>query len=534
MGIRRRLPAACLALGMALWASAFAARAADLRIGYKTELSAADPHVLDAAGRNLWGHVYETLVGMDNDLRPVPLLAVGWQHVDATTWEFRLRPGVRFSNGEPFSAYDVKYSIERAMGLPGARTFRTYLKSIASVAVTGPLTVRVATKAPNPVLPENLSLVAMLPKSLGGKVKETDFADGRAAIGTGPYRLVAWEHGQQLTLARNAGYWGGQQPWERLVFQFISKEPARASALLSGQVDVIDASSASIAAAFERTNGRIHTVAATSYMANYLQLDQARTVSPYVVGNDGQPLAENPLRLPKVRQAINLAIDRDLIAARVTKGDSVPAGQLVPRGFFGYAPGVASPRGDAAGARRLLAQAGYPDGFRLTLHCPNDRYLNDAKTCEALGQMLTRAGIRTEVRTLPYSVYITRATSGAAGGKPEFSVFMLGIGAVTGDSLEPLVATAHSQDKKAGLGANNRSGYANPAVDALIDAAMRTMDPAAREQAQREAAGKLADDAGLIPLHHLRATWAYRHGLTVRPRSDGFTYATNISPSDSR
>ncbi|SOY44153.1 putative ABC-type dipeptide transport system, periplasmic component [Cupriavidus taiwanensis] len=528
-----RLAAAVLAslTAAALLAGANAARAADLRIGYKAEISAADPHVLDAAGRNLWGHVYETLVGLDNALRPVPLLATAWRQLDDRTWEFQLRAGVRFSNGEPFTAEDARYSIERAIKLPGARTFRTYLKSVAAVEVTGPLALRVRTRSPNPVLPQNVGMVAMLPRSLGANVREADFAHGSAAIGTGPYRLVAWEHGQQLTLSRNPDYWGGPQPWQRVVFQFIPKEPARASALLSGLVDVIDASSASIAEAFARTSGRIRIVSATSYMLNYLQLDQARAVSPYVQDHAGQPLAANPLRDVRVRQAISLAIDRDLIAARVTKGDSVPAGQMVPQGFFGFAPAVPAPRANVERARWLLAQAGYPQGFRLTLHCPNDRYLNDAKTCEAVGQMLTRAGIRTEVRTLPYSVYITRATSGGAGGKPEFSAFLLGIGAVSGDSLEPLVAVAHAQDKAAGLGANNRSGYANAAVDDLIEQAMRTMAPAPRELAQRDAAQRLAADAGIVPLHHLRAAWAYRDGLAVQPRSDGFTYAGNIRPA---
>ncbi len=523
--------AAMVVVFLVVFAGAGTARAADLRIGYKAEVSAADPHVLDAAGRNLWGHVYETLVGLDNALRPVPLLATSWRQLDDRNWEFRLRSGVRFSNGAPFAAEDARYSIERARKLPGARTFRTYLKSVEAVEVVDPLTLRVRTRAPNPVLPQNIGMVAMLPRSLGKGVREAGFAHGSASIGTGPYRLVAWEHGQQLTLARNPGYWGGPQSWERVVFQFIPKEPARASALLSGLVDVIDASSASIAEAFARTDGRIRTVSATSYMLNYLQLDQGRAVSPYVQDNAGRPLPANPLRDARVRQAISLAIDRELIAARVTKGDSVPAGQMVPPGFFGFVPEVPAPRADAAQVRSLLVAAGYPDGFRLTLHCPNDRYLNDAKTCEAVGQMLTRAGIRTDVRTLPYSVYITRATSGGEGGKPEFSAFLLGIGAVSGDSLEPLVAVAHAQDKAAGLGANNRSGYANPAVDALVEQAMRTMEPAPREQVQRRAAQALAADAGIVPLHHLRATWAYRDGLTVQPRSDGFTYAGNIRPA---
>ena len=250
-----RLAAAILAAlaAAALLAGPNAARAADLRIGYKAEISAADPHVLDAAGRNLWGHVYETLVGLDNKLRPVPLLATAWRQLDDRSWEFQLRAGVRFSNGEPFTAEDARYSIERALKLPGARTFRTNLKSVAEVEVTGPLTLRVRTRSPNPVLPQNVGMVAMLPRSLGANVREADFAHGSAAIGTGPYRLVAWEHGQQLTLSRNPDYWGGPQPWQRLVFQFIPKEPARASALLSGLVDVIDASSASIAEAIART-----------------------------------------------------------------------------------------------------------------------------------------------------------------------------------------------------------------------------------------------------------------------------------------
>jgi peptide/nickel transport system substrate-binding protein len=507
-----------------------AAAAQDLRIGFKSEVSSADPHVLNGQNRNVWLHVYESLVGQDESLRPVPQLATAWRSVDPLGWEFTLRPQVRFHDGSPLTADDVKFSIDRARGLGGPRTFRTYLKDVDSVQVAGPLTVIVRTRQPSPTLPDNLGLIGIVSRGVGAAGEE-DFASGKAAIGTGPYRFVEWKHGQGIQLQRHDGYWGTREPWSKVWFEFLPKEPARASALLSRSVDVIDVAPASVADAFRLSDGQFEVASMTSYMLNYIQLDRFRDNSPYVRSLDDRPLPRNPFNDPRVRQAVTLAIDRHLIVKHVMKGDAQATAQIVPEGFFGHDPTLKPEAGNPARARALLAEAGYPSGFRLTLHCTNDRYLNDSKVCEAVGQMLTKVGIRTAVQTLPGAVFFTRATSGGPNGEPEFSAFMLGVGAVTGEALAPLLAVAHTHDPKSGAGANNRGRYSNKELDALITTAVRTLDSVARDQALREAARLNAADIGIVPLHHLKASWAYRKGLSLRTRSDGFTLAMNIRES---
>lgn len=518
MNIAARLCAvACLA-GLA--ASAWAA---DLNIGFKAELTSADPHVLNGANRNILAHVYESLVAQDDRLRPVPGLAASWRMAGPTTWEFILRPNVRFHNGAPLSAEDVKYSIERAMSIPGPRTFRTYLKDVRAVRVTGPLSLQVESKRVSPTLPENVGMIAILPRSLG-KVGEGSFAGGGAAVGTGPYRYGSWAHGQKLVLNRNAAYWGTQEPWDKVTLHFVPREPARAAALLSGSVDVVN----DVTTHMEHAFRDFGIVATTSYMLNYLSLDQFRDDSPYILGPHGERLGANPLKSLKVRQALNLAIDREAIIKYLMKRDAIVSEQLVPRGFFGHDENFRLPRHDPAAARALLADAGYPGGFRLTIHCTNNRYLNDAKVCEAVAQMLTRVGIRTAVSTMPFAVFQTRAQTGGKGGEPEFSVLLFGVSAVTGNSITGLTSTVHKYDRAAGTGVSNLGRYSNAAVDALIDRAASTIDAPAREELQRQATAMALKDGAILPLLHLKAAWAMRPGLTVRPRSDGFTLAMNI------
>lgn len=515
-----------IALSVACGMLAVAASAADLKVGFKFEVTAADPHVLNGANRNVWAHVYETLAVQDEALRTKPLLATSWRNIDPATWEFKLRPNVIFHNGAPLTADDVKFSLERASTLAGPRTFRAYLNAIESISVPAPLTVVIKTKGPSPALLDNLSLVPIISKTAGDKLSEENFGNGKAAIGTGPYKFSSWAHGQRIVLARNAAYWGDKEPWDTVTFQFLPRDAARASALLANTVDVIDGATASVADSFKSSN-RIDMAAVTSYMLNYLGIDRFRANSPFIKSNQGAPLGKNPFNDLKVRQALNLAVNRDGIIKQLMKGDAESAGQLVPPGFFGNDPGLKPAPQDLAKAKALMAEAGYADGFKLTLHCSNDRYLNDGKVCEALGQVFSQLGIKTEVATMPFAVFQPRAVAGAAG-ESEFSMYLMGIGATTGDSLQSLLAVARTRDKEAGLGSNNYGRYSNKEVDSIIDKAAKTMNEKAREDLQKTAVKMVADDVGIIPLYYLKASWAYRKGLTLKPRSDGFTLAMNI------
>jgi peptide/nickel transport system substrate-binding protein len=506
-------------------ASAALAQAADLKIGFNADLSTLDPHVHQAQNRNIWWHVYEPLVKQDANLRPVPGLARGWRSVDPLTWVFTLRPNVQFHDGSAFDAEDVKASIERARTLAGPRTLKSYLKDIQSVTASDPMTLQIKTSVPSPSIPDALSLVLILPKEVVTAASEESFAQGKSNVGTGPYKFAEHVRGQRLVLVKHEKYWGGAEPWNKVTFEYILKEPARAAALLSGSVDVINGATAGIVDALGQ-GGRFQHIDTPSYMLNYLFFDM-RPVAQFATDSGGKPLSPNPFHNTKVRQAISLAINRELLAKRVMKGDSLPTIQTVPEGFFGFDPTLKVPAADPARAKALLAEAGYAQGFNLTIHCTNDRYLNDAKVCEALGQMLTQIGIKTAIQTQPFAVLQPRLI---AAPKPEqqVSMAMFGVGAVFGDSLQPLLAVNSTHDPKAGSGANNYGRYSNSNVDALVAKANETISSAEREELQRKAVRLLADEAAYLPIQHLKASYAFRKGLAVVPRSDGFILAMNV------
>lgn len=510
-------------------AMALSAAAADLRIGIKAEVTSADPHVLNGQNRNVWMQVYEGLVAQDENLRTIPALAVSWKPVGTNSWEFKLRPGVRFHDGTLLTAEDAKFSIDRAKTLVGPRTFRSYLRDVEATQVVDASTLLIKTVKPSPALPDNLGLIAIVPRSIGTDASEDSFAKGTSAIGTGPYKFSEWLHGQRLVLSRFDRYWGQAESWDKVTFHFIPKDPARASALLAGSVDLIDGAPSALKERFT-SNGNIEMASTPSYMLNYLYLDRARTPSPYVTGPDGKALERNPFDDLRVRQAMSMAINRATIARHVMRGDSVEAAQYVPEGFFGHVPGLALPQPDLAAAKRLLAEAGYPQGFSLALHCPNDRYPNDAKVCEAIGQMFTQVGIKTDVKTLPFAVLQPRSLTGGKNGEPEFSVGMLGIGAVTGSSFEPISTTTVTYDKKTGAGANNRARYTNKDVDALIAKAGATFNDKEREELLQAAAKLAIADVAIIPIHNIKAGWAYRKDLSFKARADGFTLASSVKP----
>lgn len=505
------------------WATA--AGAADLKIGFGAEVSSADPHIHQAQNRNVWMHVYEPLVKQDANLRPSPGLARGWRSADPTTWVFTLRPNVLFHDGSTFDADDVKASIERASSTSGPRTLKSYLRNIQSVTVIDPMTVQVKTSVPAPSTPDSLSLVPILPKEIAANATEESFAQGKSAVGTGPYKFSEWARGQRVVLVRNDKYWGGVEPWDKVTFEFLLKEPARASALLSGSVDVINGATAGIVEALGR-NDKLAHVDTTSYMLNYIYFDM-RPIAQYATDASGKPISPNPFHNAKVRQAISLAINRDLLAKRVMKGDAIPTAQVVPEGFFGFDAALKAPVADPARAKALLAEAGFPQGFNLTIHCTNDRYLNDAKVCEAIGQMLTQVGIKTSVQTVPFAVLQPRLIA-APKPEQEVSMAMYGIGAVFGDSLQPLMAVNMTRDKDRGTGANNYGRYSNQQVDALLSKANETLSSSEREELQRKAIRLISEESGYLPVQHLKASYAFRKSLTVVPRGDGFIFATNV------
>ncbi|MFC7610182.1 ABC transporter substrate-binding protein [Teichococcus aestuarii] len=341
-------------------------------------------------------------------------------------------------------------------------------------------------------------------------------------MGTGPYRLVSYASGSSIEVSRFDGWWGPRQDWEKVTFRIIPNPGARTAALLSGDVELIAAPSSSDLPRL-RQEANIRIFERQGSRALFLSPDFSRTgESPYITDNDGKPLPTNPLRELKVRQALSLAINRQGLAERVQQGMAEATGQWMPPGAFGHNPAVPVPAFDVARARTLLAEAGYPQGFRITLHASNDRYPADAQTAQAVAQMWSRIGVATTVETLPFATYLTRMA------KQEYSIVQNSWGSSTGEAGSVLLNIVHSYDQPRRLGASNDTRYANAALDAQIAEALSTMDPALREQRVAAAVKASVDDLALIPMILFKNAWAARRPLTYEPRMDEQTLAMGI------
>lgn len=503
------------------------AAAKDLVIAMKAAVDNADPHQLFTPNRNVDLQVYEPLIYQDRYLKPQPWLATSWTSTDPTTWEFKLRENVSFADGNPFTADDVVFSLKRGLAIDGLRTYRGYLKDITSVEAKDAHTVIIKTRVPTSLLPWNLTSIGMISAKAAKDATDADFNGGRAAVGTGPYRWVKWTPGDRVVLERNANYWNGAEPWDKVTFRFIPNDSARVAALLSGDVDVIDQVPGNLTKQVA-DSGKTKLVEDTSVFNAYLSFDRWRDVSPYIKANDGSPLKTNPFRDADVREAVNIALNRAGLAQRIMHDAAVATGQLAPEGMYGYDPALKTPEYDPKKAKQLLVKAGYPDGFQLTIHCYNDRFAGDAQVCQAVASMLTAIGIKTQVDTMPSSVFFKRALSGGEGGTPEFSFFMVLYGTPTGNSTNFLTSVLQTYDKAKGFGANNRNLYSNADMDTLINASQASFDPKESEKLLLKATDVAVRDYGLLPLFFLKSSWGIRSGLILEPRGDGFTMARNI------
>lgn len=513
-------------IALSAMALSMPAMAEELKIGIKAEISAADPHVLFGPNRNVGGQVFEPLFHSDDKQRPVPALVESWEMASPTEYIFKLRPNVKFHDGSVLNAEDVKYSIERARDLDSPRTFRTYLSGVQAVDVVDDTTFKLTLKSADAVLINNLSTFGIVKKAAVEGAAENDFNGGKAAIGTGPYKWVKWSPGDSVVLEAFPDYWAGAPKYDKVTYKFIKNDSTRTAALISGDVNVIDDVPPNLVKRLE-SEKNVRLSSGTSYMLNYLSLDQHHDQSLHIKGNDGKPIG-NPLKDVKVRKAISLLINRDLIAKRIMDGLATPANQMMPQGMDGYVDGLEPAAYDPAAAKKLLAEAGYPEGFQMTIHCTNDRYMNDAKVCEALGQLLSAGGIRTSVQTLPGSIFFERATSGGPNKEPEFALFMLGFGAANGVADAAFNALVQTYDKEAGRGANNRGRYSNAEVDKLSRAAAVEADSEKRKALIAEATKIVMDEAGIIPVHHLNGIWASQSDYEVAPRTDLFTRESNV------
>lgn len=515
------------ALGLAL--SCSISHAQELRIGSRND-PAVDPHFLWLGTNTAYSkHMFEALVLKDENSALKPGLSERWKMVDDLTWEFRLRRDVKFHDGSPFTAEDVKFSYERARTLPNnPSSYAPNLSSIASIDVVDPHTIRFRTSGPTATLPGLLGNVVIVSHIAAKGALPPDFRSGKAAVGTGAFKFEEYRPGESLSLKRNDAYWGERPAWDKVTFKIIPNDSTRVVALLSGDVDLVEHVPITEASRIAGDpNLRLHK--RVSDRAVYLSLDSGRDRPPFLTDKAGNPLQKNPFKDVRVRKAISKGINRSLIAQRLMEGFAQPASQLAPEGLSGYNASLQSEAYDPEGAKKSLADAGWPDGFGLTVHCTSDRIVNDSKICEVIGQMLSRLGLAVKVETMPASIFFSRARL----PQPDFSVMLSSWGHSDTTDISPLLISAiHTYDPQRGFGQLNRSLYSNPVLDQRIEDVIKILDLPARQKGIEEVMALVDREVPAVPLHTQFAIVGTKRSIDYRLRRDEQTLAMSATPAN--
>lgn len=514
----------------ALWAPAVAAQMPTnqtLTIGNAAVVTTIDPHYHNLGPNNALGmHIFDRLVDRDGEARPYASLAESYRPINDQLWEFKLRQGVAWHDGRPFTADDVVFTFARVPDVPNSPGgFGGFLRAIARVEVVDAHTLHIHTHQPHPLLPIDLASVSIIARHAAEGAATEEYNNGRAGIGTGPYRLAAWRSGDRVELVRNENYWGEREPWARVNVRFLLNDGARTAALLAGDVDLIEQIPTSDLARLRR-DPKLVVTESPSTRTVFLSPDYSRVgATPLVTDNAGVPLPKNPFLDVRVRRALSLAINRDALVERVMEGAAVTTAQWLPRGAFGFNPDIPPGAFDPEAARRLLAEAGFPEGFRLTLATPNDRWPNDSRLAQAVAQMWTRVGVRTQVDAMPFAAFVPRRS------RQEHAMQLGAWGSSTGEGSNYLLAIVSTFDRQKLTGASNMTRHSDPRFDALLTRGAATMDDAAREAVWREAVALYATEMPMIQLVQYINTWAHRPGLQHVPRMDERTVAMGTRPA---
>ena len=488
--------------------------------------TAMDPHFHDLSPNTaLTSHVFESLVMTDTNGRPIPGLALSWQPVGPTTWEIKLRPGVTFHDGTPFTADDVVFTMGRAPNVTGSpASFGQYIRPVTRIEVVDTHTLRFHSERPVPLMPMMMTPYAIISRKNGEGMETRDYNSGRAAVGTGPYRFASYTPGDRASFTANAAHWAGAPAFSRVTLRMIPNDTARVAALRAGDVDAIDNVPTRDVAQLRAVPG-ITVQSRVGQRLIYLYPDVGRQISPHVTDLAGRPIP-NPLRDVRVRRALSMAINREGIARQLMEGFSVPAGQLMPEGALGFDPEIRPERYDAVAAKRLMTEAGYADGFALTLHGPNDRYVNDEGIAQALAQMWARIGVRVNVATMPSSMFFARTP------RDENSMALTGWSSSTGEADTSLINMVATPMPERGWGTVVRaSHYSNPETDDLLLRALSTLEPEARGALYRQIIRLgVQRDLAVIPIHHQVNIWATRANVRYAPQIWERTRAMEFTP----
>ena len=481
----------------------------------------ADPHAQNEGLNNLINdHVYEHLTVRGKKLEILPALAESWTKVNDLTWRFTLRRGVKFHDGTPFTADDVVFSFDRAQS--SGSNFKVFAAPLGKASSVDDYTVEIVTPRPHPAFLANVTVISIMSRKWTVAHQSVTPQDYKTAVetyasrnanGTGPFKLISRQAEVKTVLQKNPDWWGikaGRFDGNVTEVQYlpIKSDATRMSALITGEIDfVLDPPLQDIPRL--KREVRVKIIEGAENRVIFLGMDQDRDELLY-----SNVKARNPFKDIRVRQAIYHAINIEAIRTQVMRGFSVPTGSIMVPASFGYNVTMEGRLAfDAAGARKLLSDAGYPQGFDITLDCPNNRYVNDERICTAIAAMLERVGIRTRVAALPRALFFQKLE------RRDASFFLYGWGGAPSDGTTFLTPLAHSFDGN-GRGDFNMGRFADAGVDRAIEQASGEMDDAKRELLLSSAAMRVRDQAYLIPLHRQIIPWAARAGVKVVHRAD--------------
>lgn len=488
-----------------------------LRWAPQTGVATLDPHASgDLITRNVLLNVYEGLVRFDKDMKIEPELALSWSQVSPTVMRFSLRPGVVFHDGSPFTADDVVFSFQRATS--GTSDIRAKLRGIKAMRKVDALTVDVETHKASPTLLRELLALSILSRSWAEKHQSVEPADNRRsgkenfatrnANGTGPFRIAAYETDVRIEFAPHEKWWDKREHnLSRVVLTPIGAAATRIAALVSGQVDLITSVSVQDEPRL-RASPDLETVRVSEARVVYLGFDQGRNELLY-----SSVKGRNPFRDARVRRAFAHAIDVQLLRDKVMRGAAEPVGAMIPASVDGWDASFSRrPSYDLAAAKKLLAEAGFPGGFGITLDCPNEGYVNVEPLCVAIAGMLGQAGIKVDVAMLPRTQFFGKI------GRRETSFFIHSWGTNTFDAHATMDLLMFTPGK--GVGTWNVGSYSNPEVDRLITAIASEMDSAKRHAMMVRALQLHRDDVGAVPLHQQVLTYGTAKKVRFTPRPD--------------
>ncbi|WP_442909683.1 ABC transporter substrate-binding protein [Hydrogenophaga sp.] len=471
----------------------------------------------NALANGIHASVYESLVYYNSKtFKPEPILATTWKQVTPTQLRINLRTGVKFHDGSAFSADDAVFSIERAMSKTS--NFGIYAQGIDKVVKVDANTIDIFTKDANPVLLNQLTELRMMSKAWAEKnnstspkdikTQEENFAH-RNANGTGPFVLKEWQPDQKLVLTRNATWWGkADGNVTEVIYTPVKAVATRMAALLSGEVDfVLDPSPQDLPRV--RAEGNLKVIDGIENRTIFFGMDQFRSELP---GSNIK--GKNPLKDQRVRKALYQAIDMNTIARVTLRGLGQPTGALVAPQVNGWTDAVHKRYPfDVGAAQKLLADAGYKDGFEVDFACPNNRYINDEQICQAVTAMWARIGVKAKLRTLPLVTYFPMIQ------RYEASIYMLGWGVPTFDALYSLQSLVRSVGA-GGDGNYNVGRYSNPQMDALVERTKKETDLKLRTELLTKALALQNEDVAHIPLHNQVIPWAMKKNIDVVHRAD--------------